>query len=238
MAGAALVLLGAAVQVAVGAGLSVVCGTFLLLALGAPLAVPVLLVLNLLVSIAATAAAPRNVRWRDVAVVSLAALAGSATAGLLPALPGAALKPVLAAVLLAVALRRPPPPRFEGAAGSSLLIGGGGFLSGLLTVWTATPGPVVPAMLSHAGRPGDAVRRTMQPISIVGYALGLAFIGPPALAAAVRWPGLPLLAAAALAGSMLGLRLRSVVSPAAVVAGVRGTAGIAALVLLAAWLAA
>ena len=50
----ALVLAGAAVQVAVGAGLSVICGPFLLLWFGTAVGVPTLLCLNLLVSVVAT----------------------------------------------------------------------------------------------------------------------------------------------------------------------------------------
>jgi len=216
----ALVLLGAAVQVAVGAGLSVVCGTFLLLTLGPSLAVSVLLVLNLLVSVAATAVAPRLVLWRDAALVSLAALLGSVTAEALPPLPGFMLKPITACVLIFIALRRPTSGK---GLGTRLLlpVGLGGFVSGVLTVWTATPGPVVPVALTHAGRTGDEIRRTMQPISIIGYGLGIACVSRSDMAGALRWSGLPLLSVGALAGSAAGLYLRRFVRPGWVLTAVR-----------------
>jgi hypothetical protein len=53
-------------QVLVGAGLSVVCGSFLLLWLGAAIGVPTLLCLNLLVSVVATTFGGTSVRWGDV----------------------------------------------------------------------------------------------------------------------------------------------------------------------------
>jgi hypothetical protein len=62
----ALVLVGAAIQVAVSAGLSVVCGSFLILWLGAAIGVPILLCLNLLASVVATAFGGTSVRWGDV----------------------------------------------------------------------------------------------------------------------------------------------------------------------------
>ncbi len=232
----ALVLLGAGVQVAVGAGLSVVCGTFLLLTLGPSLAVSVLLILNLIVSLAATAAAPRLVLWRDVALVSLAALLGSVTAEILPPLPGPMLKPVTACVLIVIALRRPSFSKGARTRLSLLPIALGGFLSGVLTVWTATPGPVVPATLSQAGRTGDEIRRTMQPISIIGYGIGIACVGAADMAGALQWSGLPLLSAGALVGSAGGLYLRRFVRPGWVVATVRSIAAGAALILLASWL--
>src|SRR5208337_3644907 len=138
----ALVLAGAAVQVAIGAGLSVICGPFLLLWFGAAVGVPVLLCLNLLVSVVATACGGAGARWSDVALASSATLAGCAAASVLPSLPDSVLKGMTACVLVAIALPRPPAPgtlpsTASVRAGASLA----GLVTGALTVWTATPGP-------------------------------------------------------------------------------------------------
>ena len=234
LAAAVLVLAGAAVQVVVGAGLSVVCGAFLMLMLGPPLAVPMLLVLNLLLSIAATAKGLARVRWRDVAAISAAAVLGSAVAGSLPPLPDRPLKAATAAVLAAAALRRPRPSGPAAPGSSSLAVPvGAGIASGLLTVWTATPGPVVPIALSRAGRDGDQIRRAMQPISIVGYGIGIVWLGLAPTSTAIRHPAFAPLLAATLAGTALGFRLRHHVDAERVTLLVRLTAGLAAAALVA-----
>ena len=231
-----LVALGAAIQVAVGAGLSVVCGAFLLLTLGPTLAVSVLLILNLLVSLVATAAAPRLILWRDVAIVSVAALSGSLAAKAMPAVPGSMIKPITACMLIVIAFRRPSSGKGDRVTGTLASVGFGGFISGLLTVWTATPGPIVPVTLSQAGRTGDEIRRTMQPISIVGYGIGIACVSISNTTGALQWAGLPLLSAGVLAGCAVGLCVRRFVRSSLVVVIVRSIALFAAVTLLGSWL--
>jgi hypothetical protein len=232
----ALVLAGAAVQVAVGAGLSVICGPFLLLWFGTAVGVPTLLCLNLMVSVLATACGGAGVRWGDVALASSATLAGCAAASALPSLPDGVLKGMTACVLIAVALPRPPAPESLPStasvwAGVSLA----GLVTGALTVWTATPGPITPVALARAGRSGSDIRRTMQPISIVGYGAALAWIGAPPISAfgteALGW-----LIGAVLVGTGMGFRLRQAIDPACVVLLVRIVAAAAALLLFAALL--
>lgn len=99
-----LVLAGSAIQVAVGAGLSVVCGAFMLLWLGPKTGVPVLLGLNLLVSVVATVVDARAVLWRDALFAAVATLAGCFVASRIPGLSDAALKLITAIVLLVVAI--------------------------------------------------------------------------------------------------------------------------------------
>lgn len=233
LASAALVCAGAGIQVAIGAGLSVVCGPLLLLWLGPSASVPLLLGLNLLVSVLATAADPRRIRWRDVGFVSAATLVGCAVALLVPPLPDLWLTLLTAAALVAVALPRPPAPgREPSASRAAAMIAAAGLATGALTVWTATPGPITPVALARAGRAGSEIRRTMQPISIVGYGAALGWAGASPVAALGTGPMLTLVAATVM-GTGAGFVLRKRIGPERVVLLVRVTAAISAALLLA-----
>lgn len=228
----ALVAAGAAIQVAVGAGLSIVCGAALFLWLGTGAGVPVLLLLNLLVSILGTALGGVRLRWGDVALASGSILLGCAAAALLPPIPEAALKAMTAAVLLLAALPRRPA---RGAASASDQdwkgIAGAGVVTGMLTLWTASPGPVTPVALARAGRSGNEVRRVMQPVSCVGYGVALAVTGLPstsATGAGLLWS----LIAACLVGAGCGFTLRPRIEPGRVVTLIRLIAVVAAGLLL------
>ena len=228
-----LVLVGAAIQVAVGAGLSVVCGAFMLLWLGPKTGIPILLALNLLVSIAATAVDARAVKWSDAAFAAVATLIGCFVASLVPGLSDTVLKIITALVLLVVALPRPPSPdappsSTTGAAGIAIA----GLVTGAVTVWTATPGPIIPMALARVGRSGADIRRTMQPISIVGYGAALFWVGWPTRGMLVERP-FALLVGATLLGIAGGFWLRGWISPPRVILLVRVTAGAAAILLLA-----
>ncbi len=228
----ALVVVGAAVQVAVGAGLSVVCGFFLLLWLGTAVGVPTLLCLNLLVSVMATGFGGTNVRWGDVVLASGATLAGCVAASVLPSLPESVLKGMTACVLIPVALPRPPVPGVlpsEIAAKAGITLAA--LVTGALTVWTATPGPITPVAMARGGRSGADIRRTMQPVSVVGYGAAIAWGGTPQIGLV----GAGLLAgliAATLIGTGAGFFLRPKINPARVVLLIRIVAGVAAVLLL------
>ncbi len=229
---AGLVILGAAVQVAVGAGLSVVSGAFVMLWLGPVVGVPVLLCLNLVVSVVATCFGGWRLRWGDVALASAATLAGCLAASAAPVLPDRVLKAMTAGVLVAIALPRPrvaglAPSRIVGDSGVALA----GLVTGALTVWTATPGPITPVTLAWAGRSGVEIRRAMQPIGVLAYAAALAWAGGPP----VRVVGAGVLGglvAATLAGIGLGFVLRQRLDAARVVVLVRVVAGVAAGLLM------
>ena len=228
-----LVVAGAAIQVAVGAGLSVVCGAFMLLWLGPKAAIPILLGLNLLVSIVATFVDARAVVWRDAVLAAAATLAGCFVASLIPGLPDSLLKIVTAVVLLVVALPRPPSPdNSPSAAAGATGIGIAGLVTGAVTVWTATPGPIIPMALARVGRSGADIRRAMQPISIVGYGAALFWVGWPARSTIVGRP-FALLVGATLLGVAAGFWLRAWISPPRVILLVRVTAGVAAILLVA-----
>ena len=224
---------GALVQVTTGAGLSVVCGACLIVVLGVHAAVPLLLLLNLLVSVVATAGGARAVAWRDVGLVALASTLGSAVAvPMLPYISADALKLVTAAVLLLIALRRPSRGGTAGWRGT-WLVGIAGLASGMLTAWTATPGPVVPIGMAYAGRGGETIRRAMQPISIWGYGCALALLGAPPTLHALALPEMVPFGLATLAGSLLGLPARHLVPADRVAPAVRVIAALAAVTLIA-----
>ncbi len=227
-----LVVSGAAIQVAAGAGLSVVCGTPLILLLGPSVGIPVLLCLNLLVSIVATACGFAGVRWADAALASGATLAGCGIAWSLPPISDVVLKVMTACMLVVIALPRPPVPEDRPSALSVRIgVALASLASGALTVWTATPGPIVPVAFARAGLSGADIRRTMQPISVVGYGVALACVGAvPVISAGTAL--LAWLVGATIVGTALGFLLRSVIAPARVVLLIRSIAAVAALLLL------
>jgi len=229
---APLVALGAGVQVFVGAGLSIVCGPALILASGTAVGVPTLLALNLLVSVVALAGGVAQVRWADVALAGAATLCGCAVALAAPRLPDAVVKLTIAGVLLFVALRRPPAAVFTRPVPIPWSLGAASLVSGVLTVWTATPSPLVPAALLRGGRTGGQIRQTMQPISVLAFAAALLFLDGQAVA----WPGVEIFAvlgAAAILGSLGGFWARRRFDPGLVRSLLRLVAGVAAIVLAA-----
>jgi hypothetical protein len=228
----ALVLAGSAVQVATGAGFSVICGPFLMLWLGPAAGVPILLSLNLLISVVATVCDGRRVLWADAVLAAGTTLAGCALASLIPGLPDSALKLLTACVLVVVALPRPPasdkPPGAAAAAAGIMLAS---LVAGALTVWTATPGPITPVALARAGRSGTDIRRTMQPISIVGYGTALLWAGTPTVG--VLEAPFPALVGATMLGTGTGFVLRRYVNATRVILFVRIVAAAAATLLIA-----
>lgn len=229
----ALVLIGSAVQVAAGAGLSVVCGFALMLWLGPATAVPILLCLNLLISVVATGCDSRSIPWPDASWAAAATIAGCLFASFVPALPDAVLRLLTAAVLVIIALPRPSAPsKRPGTASAAVGITLAGLVTGALTVWTATPGPITPVALARAGRSGADIPRTMQPVSVVGYGAALAWMGPSAVQAVGGGP-FPLLVAAALAGIGMGYALRPRISAGRVALLIRAVAAAAAALLVA-----
>lgn len=229
----ALVVAGSAIQVAVGAGLSVVCGPFMLLWLGASSGVPILLCLNLLLSVVATTFGGLLLPWRDVVLVSGATLTGCAAAAVLPGLPDPVLRGITAGVLILAAL---PRPTARGAAlpherSAQAWIALAGLVTGVLTVWTATPGPVTPVAMARAGRPGAEIRRMMQPISVLGYGAALLSTGLPRYGSVNPQIFIGLIVAA-LAGTGLGFLLRNKVHPRDVVLLIRVIAAVAAVMLI------
>lgn len=196
------IVVGAALQVGVGVGFSIVVAPLMMVLLGTATAVPVLLMLNTMVS--AIAVNPR-IWLREKKLI------GNAIYGCLAGIVlGLVVYPYLSerAVLLltAILLLIGVVTTFSPMKSN---IGPIGYLSvsvasGLATVWAATPGPLMMFGLLAVGRSAREARKLVQPVALVAY--GVAF----ALHSLTDWdvfaaaPGLLQFVLAAFVGSILG----------------------------------
>ena len=225
----AATLAGALIQVAVGVGFSIVCGPLLVFALGAKAAVPVLLTLNLVVSLIGL--------WGFRRETGTIAIGQSIAGGLLgiaigtvtfPALSETFVTIVMSLVLLGGAVSGKVSP---GHAGWRSVVGIGS-ISGIATAWTATPGPVMALGLILAGYPGTAIRQLVQPIALVCYGAALAMLGRAAWAAVAGSEQILPLLAVTVVGSMLGLAVGPRLPSQVVTPTIRAFAAIAGTALL------
>lgn len=193
-------LIGAVLQVGSGIGFSIIAGPPMMMALGTPVAVPLLLLLNTLVS----AVASDWRLWRAEMRLTGRAIAGCLVGiglGLMTrdflsepmvlALTGLLLLIGVATTFLPL---RAGPRAFLSVSG----------LAGVATVWAATPGPLMVFGLIAAGRPMTEIRRLVQPIALVAYGAALLLSGPAGWRLVAAAPALSLLLAATVAGSLVG----------------------------------
>ena len=226
---------GGLVQSGVGIGFSIVVGPMLVLVLGAKAAVPLLLLLNFVVSVVAVIGFRRADAGAAVAITLLASLAGIALGTVLfPYFSEILVTAAMAALLLSGAAIASVRPRRS----SQKLVAGAGLLAGAATAWTATPGPVMALGLVMSGYSGDAVRRLVQPIALITYGVAFAAAGPANWAAVAEMALTPALVLGAVAGSAVGLSLGPRLPAALLVLAIRALAAIAGCVLLARALAA
>lgn len=152
------IFFGAALQVGVGIGFSIVVAPVMMVLLGTATAVPVLLMLNTLVSLVALDLRLWRQESRLIRNAILGCLAGI-TLGLLiyPLLSEPAVLSVTAALLLfGVIVSTLPRSGHVGQRGFQSMSA----LSGLATVWAATHGPLMVLGLLVIGRsPGDWCNR-------------------------------------------------------------------------------
>jgi len=144
----------------------------MMILLGTSAAVPLLLLLNTVVSAVATA---RQVLKTDRQTVRKAItgfpVGGVAGRSVYPWLSEAIVLTLTASLLLIGLLTTLLPlRRAVGTAGFSTIFG----LSGLATVWAATPGPLMVFGLIAKGRQAKDVAKLVQPIALVAY--GIAFL--------------------------------------------------------------
>jgi len=170
--------------------------------LGTATAVPVLLMLNTLVSAIA-------VDWR-IWVVEKKTIKTAIVGCLLGVALGLVVYPYLSepivlgltATLLLIGVLTTLVPLHS-------VIGTGGFatisgLSGLATVWAATPGPLMVFGLIATGRSAGDTRKLVQPIALVAYGVALLLHGLVDGAGFALVPGVWTFVAATLLGSLLG----------------------------------
>ncbi|WP_282153323.1 TSUP family transporter [Ruegeria atlantica] len=166
------ICLGAMLQVGVGIGFSIIAGPPMMILLGTSTAVPVLLLLNTFVSVVAT---DRHVLKNNRQLIRTAVIGCcvGVAAGLVvyPFLSEAFVLALTACLLLIGLITTLLPLRGSiGNAGFSVVTG----LSGLATVWAATPGPLMVFGLIAKGRSAKEVAKLVQPIALVAY--GIAFL--------------------------------------------------------------
>ncbi len=196
------IVVGAGIQVGIGVGFSIVVAPVMMVLLGTATAVPVLLLLNTLVSLVAT---DRQVWLQNKALVRNAVfgcLAGIVLGLLIyPYLSERAVLALTAVLLLiGVATSLMPRGNSVGPQGFRAISG----LSGLATVWAATPGPLMVLGLLAVGRTPHEARKLVQPVALIAYgaAFALHCLSDWAAFASAPWLG-PFIAATVL-GSLLG----------------------------------
>ncbi|MHA1158574.1 MAG: sulfite exporter TauE/SafE family protein [Alphaproteobacteria bacterium] len=226
----ALSFIGAGLQAAVGIGFSIVLGPLLIVTMGAKSAVPVLLALNLVVSSIAVFAA-RGLRWALVWPSLAGALVGLVVGALTFAhLPEDVVVLAIAVMLLGGALPVRPGARRRAGRPTILAVGA---LSGLATIWTATPGPVMALGSVLSGQDGAAVRRLVQPVAFFSYGAAFVLLGrtgwDTALAVNSAW----LLVGATILGTLSGLALGPRLPSGVIVPAIRILGLVAGLILLA-----
>ncbi len=201
------VFLGALLQVGIGIGFSILAGPPMMILLGTATAVPALLLLNTIVSVVATDWRIVTVERCTIKTAILGCLIG-VVAGLMvyPWLSEAFVLALTGLLLLIGVVTTLLPMRNAiGATGFAAVSG----LSGLATVWAATPGPLMVFGLIARGFEARAVALLVQPIALVAY--GAAFL----LHGLSDWQSIPfgprLLAFAGIAifGSLVGRAVRS-----------------------------
>lgn len=195
---------GAVVQAGVGIGFSIVVAPVMMVMLGTAVAVPVLLLLNAIVS--ATAVDPR-LWWQSDVAGMIGGATLSCTIGMLagiviyPSLPEQTVL-LLTAGFLAIGLASSAVAIRPGVGAIATPAAGVG--SGLATVWAATPGPLMILGFLIAGRTGQEARVMVQNVALMAYsgAFGLHLLSGPSGFWAT--PGLTSYGLAAVAGALLG----------------------------------
>jgi len=197
------VVVGAMLQVGTGIGFSIIAGPPAMVILGTSIAVPLLLLLNTIVSLVAT-------DWRRLAAdrKSILIAIGGCLAGIgLGALTFSLLSEAAVLAITATLLLIGVVTTFFSIPVQTLgfvVVSG---LAGLATVWAATPGPLMVFGLLALGRPAAQVRRLVQPIALVAYGASLLLHGSSGLNALVATPALIFLVGATVSGSLLGLMI-------------------------------
>ncbi|MFY0310551.1 sulfite exporter TauE/SafE family protein [Leisingera sp. D0M16] len=210
---------GAGIQAAVGVGFSIVAAPVMMVLLGTATAVPVLLMLNTMVSALAT---DRQAWLRDKPLIRNAVsgcLAGIVLGLLIyPYLSERTVLSLTAILLLigvASSLKKQSSP--AGRHGFRAISG----LSGLATVWAATPGPLMVLGLLASGRTAQEARKLVQPVALAAYGTAFALHCLSDWAAFARAPWLWQFAAAAVLGSLLGRLIGPHLPQAAITLAIR-----------------
>ena len=215
---------GAALQIGLGVGFSMLAAPSVIAMLGVEAALGVLLGLNLLVSCigmtgrrdaayGASSTGPN--RWTAVSLLAGVAI-GAATLGNLPA---QFLLAVTGVAILLGALS----PRTD-TAGQGLRSGTLQMIActgGLITSWTATPGPIFALGLAWAGAEAKRIPRLIQPMAATAYGAAFALLGPTGWVSLASIEGLLWLLLATACGAIAGLWVRGWLPAGTILPGLR-----------------
>ncbi|WP_170610334.1 TSUP family transporter [Ruegeria arenilitoris] len=224
------VFLGAMLQVGVGIGFSIVAGPSMMILLGTATAVPALLLLNTIVSAVATdwRAVPAELSTIKMAV--LGCLTGVVAGLVVYPLLSEAFVLALTGFLLLIGVVTTLIPLHKSFGTKGFVTVNG--LSGLATVWAATPGPLMVFGLIAKGFSSKEVAVLVQPIALVAY--GVAFL----LHSISDWQSIPFgsqlmgFAGAAVIGSLCGRAVRPYLPQTLVKSAIRVISLLACYVLL------
>jgi uncharacterized protein len=234
-----LLLCAAAAQVALGIGFSIIAAPILFAVLDAQRVVPLLLALNLLVSIIGVIGGvfanrnrlPLSTLPAAVAIggVTLLGVAlGTWTYGFLSQTM------VLGFTGAAILLGSFPPTWLGGVVrAGSAANGASAGLAGLVTAWTASPGPVLAIGLIMSGVPGDRLASTIQPLALVSYAAAFALLGSSGWQHVFANQDLPTMTLWTVLGGILGLILQTRLPSSSVIPSLRIMAAVAGALLIA-----
>jgi uncharacterized protein len=218
---------GAAAQTGLGVGFSLLVAPPLMMSLGAKEAVPVLLALNIIVSLVGLFGVKRG-DLRDLALPLLGSGLGVALGGV--AFSWFSERMVLGLTGALLILGGAARVRAGGEVNGRLATAAGA-IAGVATAWTATPGPVAALGLGLSGHGGERLRRILQPFSLVSYSLAFALSGPSSwtLAATIE----PNVLLAVFVGAAAGLAIGGRLPGALIVAAIRVLALAAGTLLVA-----
>ncbi|MEH6361676.1 MAG: TSUP family transporter [Amylibacter sp.] len=222
------VAIGAILQVGIGIGFSIVAGPILMLQLGTPMAVPLLLLLNTTVSVVASPGSMARKDHKIIALSSIGCLIGIGLGILVYRYLSEVSVLAITGTLLLIGVLATLVPMRTISQKVFMPISG---LSGLATVWAATPGPLMALGFMLSGYSAAQVRKMIQPVALVAY--GTAFL----LHAVTDWdritqyPDLLALLLASIIGSLIGRWVGPFLPQALIINGIRIISLFAGLVL-------
>lgn len=217
---------GAMLQVGIGIGFSIIVGPLMFVQIGTQAAVPLLLLLNVVVSVIAVPGTVRRTDWPVIKPAALACVLGIVAGIAIYPLFSEAMILAIAGGLLLIGAFSTLLPASSAAKRAFLPICG---LSGLATVWAATPGPLMALGLILSDYPAAAVRKLVQPIALIGYSAALAL---HAVGGFDSHPMLPAFLAATVVGSLAGRWIGPNLPRQVITLGIRGISMLAGLVLI------
>lgn len=224
-----VIAIGALLQVGIGIGFSIVVGPLMFLQLGTETAVPLLLLLNVVVSLVATPGSFQRSEIRVVGMSALACVLGIGVGILIYPHLTEAMVLAIAGVLLVIGAMTTLLPKTK--MGEQILLPVSG-LSGLATVWAATPGPLMAVGLILSGRSMSQVRRLVQPIALVGYGVALILHMVNGWDQIADSPNLMTFLVVTVLGSLLGRWVGPKLPHVLISNGIRGISLFAGIILL------